>query len=121
MLAPHVRERRESESVDFPRRCAVSVFSQAPEGTPRELNVTVSITWDGTYTCIQNAAGQRMHQHAYIVFTCVWHTSTKCNTLPSLVVTIPVSEECCIACVCHDVCTKMRCNKLHGFEYKLEV
>jgi hypothetical protein len=98
-------------SVDFSledaaRRCAVSVF-WAPEVTPRELNVTVSITWDGTYTCINNAAGQRMHQHVF----------DKVESVTRSLVTIPVSEECCIACVCHDVCTKMRCNKLHGFEY----
>jgi len=51
---------RSTSLEDAPSRCF-----RRPEVTRRELNVTVSITWDGTYTCIQNAAGQRMHQHAY--------------------------------------------------------
>ena len=130
MLAPRTSAKGVTAnfSVDFSledaaRRCAVSVF-WAPEVTPRELNVTVSITWDGTYTCTRmQLVKECINMHTLCLHVCgtlspsVRHFDKVCNTLPSLVVTIPVSEECCIACVCHDVCTKMRCNKLHGFEY----
>ena len=47
-------------SVDFPRRCAVSVFS-APEVTRRELNVKVSITWDGAIYFVVQTSNRHPH------------------------------------------------------------